>query len=141
MLAKFSVKKPFTVLVAVILVIVLGVVSFTHMTPDLFPNIELPYAIVVTTYPGASPEEVEEGVTKPMEQSMSTLNGIKTVGSTSSENASVVTLEFESGTDMNYALVNIREKIDAISGTFDDMVGTPLYSRLTPTYFPPFPRL
>ncbi|NLC78767.1 MAG: efflux RND transporter permease subunit [Ruminococcaceae bacterium] len=136
MLAKFSVKKPFTVLVAVILVIVLGVVAFTHMTPDLFPNIELPYAIVVTTYPGASPEEVEEGVTKPMEQSMSTLNGIKTVGSTSSENASVVTLEFESGTDMNYALVNIREKIDAISGTFDDMVGTPFILQINPDILP-----
>lgn len=136
MLAKFSVKKPFTVLVAVILVIVLGVVSFTHMTPDLFPNIELPYAIVVTTYPGASPEEVEKGVTKPMEQSISTLNGIKTVGSTSSENASVVTLEFESGTDMNYALVNIREKIDAISGTFDDMVGTPFILQINPDILP-----
>lgn len=136
MLAKFSVKKPFTVLVAVILIIVLGVVSFTHMTPDLFPSIELPYAIVVTTYPGASPEEVEKGVSKPMEQAMATLGGIKTVNSTSSENVSMVSLEFESGTDMNYAIVDIREKIDAISAAFDDMVGTPYILQINPDILP-----
>lgn len=136
MLAKFSVKKPFTVLVAVILILVLGVVSFTHMTPDLFPSIELPYAIVVTTYPGASPEEVEKGVSKPMEQAMATLGGIKTVSSTSSENVSMVSLEFESGTDMNYAIVDIREKIDAISAAFDDMVGTPYILQINPDILP-----
>ena len=65
MLGKFSVKKPYTVLVAVILIIVLGVVSFTRMSTDLLPNISLPYVIVMTTYPGASPEEVEKAVSEP----------------------------------------------------------------------------
>ena len=65
MLAKFSVKKPYTILVAVVLVIVLGVVSFLNMTPNLMPNMELPYVMVMTTYAGATPEEVEEQVTKP----------------------------------------------------------------------------
>ncbi len=136
MLAKFSVKKPFTVLVAVVLIIVLGVVSFIHMTPDLFPSIELPYAIVVTTYPGASPIEVEKGVSKPMEQAMSTITGIKTVSSTSSENVSMVSLEFESGTDMNFAIVDMREKINAISGGFDDLVGTPYILQINPDILP-----
>ena len=76
MLAKFSVKKPFTVLVAVILILVFGVVSFTKMKPDLFPSINMPYAIVMTTYPGASPEEVEEELTKPLEKQLATLDHI-----------------------------------------------------------------
>ena len=61
-MSKFSVKKPLTVLVAVIVVLVLGFVSYTKMTPDLLPNIDLPYALVITTYPGATPEKVEEEV-------------------------------------------------------------------------------
>lgn len=76
MLGKFSVKKPYTVLVAVVLVIVLGVVSFTKMTTDLLPSISLPYVIVMTPYPGASPETVEMVVTKPVEASMATVSNI-----------------------------------------------------------------
>ena len=76
MLSKFSVKKPYTVLVGVVMVIVLGIVSFTKMTTDLFPNITLPYVIVMTTYPGASPETVEMVVTKPVESSMATVSNI-----------------------------------------------------------------
>lgn len=67
-MSKFSVKKPMSVFVAVILVVVLGVVSFIKMTPDLMPNIDMPYVIVITTYPGATPEEVEETISKPMEK-------------------------------------------------------------------------
>ena len=79
MLAKFSVKKPLTVLVAVILVLILGFVSFTSMTPDLLPNMDFHMAVLMTTYPGASPEEVEATLTKPLEQSMATLENISTV--------------------------------------------------------------
>ena len=78
----FSVKKPFTVLVAVIAVLVLGVVSYLNMTPDLLPNMDFPYVMIMTTYPGASPEKVEQQVTKPLEQSMSTLEHIVEVSST-----------------------------------------------------------
>ena len=85
-LVRFSVKKPMTVLVAVVLVIILGVVAFSGMTTDLLPNINLPYVIVLTTYPGASPETVEEQITRPLEQSMATLEGISSVSSTSAEN-------------------------------------------------------
>ncbi len=81
MISKFSVKKPYTVIVAVVLVIILGVVSFTKMSTDLLPSMDLPYAIVMTTYPGASPETVEQTVTKPIEQSMATVSNIKNVSS------------------------------------------------------------
>ena len=93
MLARFSVKKPYTVVVAIVLVVVLGIVSLTRMTADLLPSMNLPYAIVMTTYPGASPQEVEEGVTKPIESAMATTSNIKHISSTSSENYSMVVLE------------------------------------------------
>ena len=86
MFSKFSVKKPYTVLVGVIMVIVLGVVSFMKMSTDLLPNINLPYVIVMTTYPGASPETVEMVVTKPVESAMATVSNIDDIMSVSSEN-------------------------------------------------------
>ena len=81
---KFSVKKPLTIFVAVIAVLVLGVVAYFKMTPDLLPNMDFPYVVIVTAYPGATPEKVEAEISKPMEQSMSTLEHIKEVTSTSS---------------------------------------------------------
>lgn len=92
---KYSVRKPFTVLVAVIIVLVIGLVSLTGMKTDLLPDMSMPYMIVITTYPGASPEKVEESVTKPMEQALGTINGVEHVTSTSAENYSMVMLEFE----------------------------------------------
>ena len=78
-MAKFSVKKPYTVLVGVVLAIVLGVVSFMKMTTDLLPNISLPYVLIMTTYVGASPETVETVVTQPIEASMATVSNIESV--------------------------------------------------------------
>ena len=98
MLSKFSVKRPLTVIVGVILTFILGIVSFTGMTTDLLPSIDLPYVAVITTYPGASPEKVELTVTKPIEQALSTTANIKNVNSVSSENSSMILLEFEQGT-------------------------------------------
>lgn len=136
MLAKFSVKKPFTVLVIVILIIVFGAVSFTKMTPDLFPSINMPYAMVMTTDTGASPEEVESEVTKPLEQQMATLNHIKNVTSKSSENYSLVMLEFSDDVNMDAISVDIREKIDLISGNWDETVGTPVVMKMNPDMMP-----
>ena len=92
-MSEFSVKKPFTVVVAVIMVLVLGFISFSHMTPNLMPNIDFPYVIVTTAYPGASPEKVETAVTKPLEQALSTTTGMKQITSTSAENYSMVLME------------------------------------------------
>ena len=80
---KFSVKKPLTVFVTVLAILVLGVVAYLKMTPDLLPNMNFPYVIIMTTDPGASPETVEADITKPIEQTMATLNDIKTVTSSS----------------------------------------------------------
>ena len=136
MISKFSVKKPYTVIVAVVLVIILGVVSFTKMSTDLLPSMDLPYAIVMTTYPGASPETVEQTVTKPIEQSMATVSNIKNVSSMSSENASVVILEFGESTNMDSVTLEMRENLDQIKGYWDDSVGNPIIMKLNPDMMP-----
>ena len=133
---KFSVKKPLTVFVAVIAVLVLGVVAYLKMTPDLLPNMDFPYVVIVTTYPGASPEKVEESVSKPMEQSMSTLEHIKTVSSTSSENVSMLVLEFEEAVNMDTIGVDIQQQIATLSAGWDSMVGTPYVLKINPSMLP-----
>ena len=133
---KFSVKKPLTIFVAVIAVLVLGVVAYFKMTPDLLPNMDFPYVIVVTTYPGATPAKVEEEVSKPLEQAMSTLEHIKEVSSTSSENVSMVTLEFEESVNMDTIGVDIQQKIVTLSGGWDDMVGAPYVLKINPSMLP-----
>jgi len=136
MISKFSVKKPYTVLVGVILVIVLGVVSFTRMTTDLLPNISLPYVLVMTTYPGASPETVETVVTQPVEASMATVSNIESISSISSENYSMVILEFAQSTDMNAVSLEIRESLDQIKSYWDDSVGNPIIIKMNPDMLP-----
>ena len=133
---KFSVKKPLTVFVAVIAILVLGVVAYFKMTPDLLPNMDFPYVIVMTTYPGATPEKVEEEVSKPLEQAMSTLEHIKEVSSTSSENVSMVVLEFEEAVNMDTIGVDIQQQIVTLSGVWDDMVGTPYVLKINPSMLP-----
>ncbi len=136
MISKFSVKKPYTVLVGVVLAIVLGVVSFTRMTADLLPNISLPYVIVMTTYPGASPETVEMVVTQPVEASMATVSNIEGISSVSSENYSMVILEFAQTADMNAVSLEIRESLDQIKSYWDDSVGNPIIMKLNPNMLP-----
>ena len=136
MLSKFSVKKPYTVIVGIILVIALGVISFQNMTTDLLPSMDLPYAIVYTTYTGATPEKVEGEVTRPLEAAFSTLTDVKNVSSTSSENLSLVVLEFESGADMNTAMIEISSDVEQVSGSWDDSVGTPVVMKLNPDMLP-----
>lgn len=136
MLSKLSVKKPYTVVVAVVLVIILGVVSFTNMTVDLLPSMNLPYALVITSYPGASPEEVEMTVTKPIEQRMATVSNIKNVSSSSRENASTVILEFEQTANMDSATIEMRESLDQMKGYWPDTIGNPMIIKLNPTMMP-----
>ncbi len=132
----FSVKKPLTVFVAVLAIIVLGVVAYIKMTPDLLPNMDFPYAIIVTAYPGASPESVEQEVTGPVEQSMATLEHIKEVTSTSSNSVSMVVLEFEEGVNMDTIAVDIQQKITALSGQWSDTVATPYVMKINPSMLP-----
>ena len=136
MISKFSVRKPYTVLVGVVLAIVLGVVSFTRMTADLLPSISLPYVIVMTTYIGASPETVETVVTQPVEAAMATVSNIESISSTSSENYSMVVLEFAQTADMNAVSLEIRESLDQIKSYWDDSVGNPIIMKLNPDMLP-----
>ena len=135
-MSKFSVKKPMTIFVAVILVVVLGAVSFMKMTPDLMPNIDMPYVIVITTYPGATPEEVEETISKPMEKSLSTLENIETVQSISNANYSMVVLEFNKKVNMDTVSVDILQNVNLISYSWDDTVGSPTIMKINPSMIP-----
>ncbi len=135
-MSKFSVKKPLTIFVAVLAVIILGVVAFTRMTPDLLPNMDFPYVMIMTTYPGQSPEIVEAEITRPMEQSMATLEHIKELTSTSQENYSLLVLEFEESVNMDTVGVDIQQEISALQGTWDEAVGTPYVLKINPSVLP-----
>ena len=130
MLSKFSVRRPFTILVAVIVILVFGVISYMKMTPDLFPNINTPFVVVMTTYPGASPEEVETEVTDPMEQQLATLSNLKNITSVSAANSSIISIEFSDEVDMGSISVDIRNKIDQIEGVLPEMAATPLVMKI-----------
>ena len=132
MLSKFSVKKPYTVIVGVILVIVLGCISFANMSTDLLPNMDLPYVAVYTTYMGATPEQVESDITRPMEASFATLAGINGITSTSAENLSIIIMEFESGVDMNGVMIELSSQIDMLRGSWSDSVGAPVVMQINP---------
>lgn len=133
---KFSVKKPLTVFVAVLAILVLGVVAYLKMIPDLMPNMDFPYVILVTTDPGASPETVEADITKPLEQSMATLDRIKNVTSSSMDSVSMVVLEFEDGVNMDTVSVDIQQKINQLKGSWSDTVGDPYVLKMNPSMLP-----
>ncbi|WP_350344061.1 efflux RND transporter permease subunit [Proteinivorax tanatarense] len=136
MLSLFSVRKPHTIVVAVIIIAILGWVSFTNMTTELMPNINLPFTVITTSYAGASPEEVESVLTRPMEQSMATLSNISEISSVSQENFSLIILEFEESANMDTAMIEIRENLDMISATMPDEVGSSTIMRLNPDMMP-----
>ncbi len=133
---RFSVKRPYTVVVGIIIVIILGFVSFTKLSTDLLPSMNLPYAIVMTTYQGASPEQVETVVTGPIESSMATVSNIKHISSTSSENYSLVILEFNTDANMDSVTIEMRENLDLIGSYWPDEVGTPIIMKLNPDMMP-----
>ena len=133
---KYSVKKPFTVVVAVIIVIILGAVAYTQTGIDLLPEMELPYVVVMTTYPGASPEEVESTVTRPLEEALATLSGMENISSVSAENYSMIMLQFASSTNMDSAMIEISSYIDLARADFPDLVGAPSMLRINPSMLP-----
>lgn len=135
-MSKYCVKKPYTVVVAVVMVIVLGVISFLNMVTDLLPAIELPYVVVVTTMPGASPEQVESQVTAPLEAGLGTVNGVTSVTSTSAENVSTVVLEFDDGSNMDSAMVNLSTAVDQVRGALPDTAGNPMLLQISPDMLP-----
>lgn len=122
-MTKYCVKKPFTIFVAVIAVMVIGVVSLMRMKTDLLPDMSLPYLMIITTDPGASPEKVESEVTSPMEQALGTVTGVENITSVSAENYSMITLEFVENTNMDSAMVKVTAQLNQLN--LPETCGTP----------------
>lgn len=112
-LTRVSILRPVTITMVVMAIIVLGLVSLSKLPVDLYPKIEFPFVSVVATYPGTSPQEMETLVTKPLEDAVSTISGVKNVTSSSQEGFCSVGIEFEIGTDLDTATNDVREKADA----------------------------
>ncbi|SER43658.1 efflux RND transporter permease subunit [Lachnobacterium bovis] len=136
MLSKLSVKKPYTVLVSVLLVIVIGVVSLSKMTMDLLPNMSFPYVIIITTSVGSSPKEVETNITAPIEASMATTSNIKTITSRSSNSYSMVMLEYEQSTNMDSTIIEIQQQIEQLKSKWDDKTSSPIIMQVDPDMLP-----
>ena len=132
----FSVKKPLTVFVVALAILILGVVAYVKMTPDLFPNMDYPYVIVVTSDPGASPESVEAEITKPLEKTLATLDQLKSITSSSQNSVSMIMMEFESGVNMDSLGVDIQQKVSTLQGQWDDTVSSPYILKMNPSMIP-----
>ena len=122
---KFSVKKPFTVLVAVIMVLMLGFVSISNMQTNLLPDVNTPFLMVVTVYPGASPERVESEVSDVMQNALGTVAGVENITATSAENYSLLLMQFSDDTDMNSAMVKVSNKVDQTTASLPSSCLTP----------------
>jgi len=132
-IAKFAVKRPVTVLMGVITILILGIVSIMDLSIDLLPNMNIPVAVVSTTYPNVGPEEVEKLITKPLEQAIETTPNIKTVTSTTVEGNSIIIAQFNDSTDMDFAALDMREKVDMVKGFLPDGAGEPMVLKIDPS--------
>ncbi|HNR05049.1 MAG TPA: efflux RND transporter permease subunit [Bacillota bacterium] len=131
-----SIRRPVAILMCVLMVLVLGGVSFSRLPIDLMPEMDFPISIVLTSYSGVGPQEIENIITRNIESAVATVNNIKTIQSQSSEGQSIVIAEFNSGTDMNFATLQMREKIDMVKGMLPDGVEAPMIIKMDPGMIP-----
>jgi len=136
MLSNFSIKRPITILMVVLGILVLGAVSLTGLNIDLMPSLSMPVAVVVTEYPGAGPAEVETMVTKPVEQAVATAGGVESMQSMSSMGQSIVIAQFGWNTDMDFAALDLREKVDLIKGYLPADAQDPMVLQMDPNILP-----
>ncbi|MGN1008906.1 MAG: efflux RND transporter permease subunit, partial [Butyricicoccus sp.] len=129
-IADFCIKHKVMTILAFIMIVVFGIGSFSTLPLALMPEMELPMAIVMTVYAGAGPEEIENLVTEPIEEACASLEGLDELQSTSKENMSIVMVKFNYGTDMDQALIDMREKVDQIKGTLPDDANDPTVIKL-----------
>lgn len=129
-LSKLSVKRPIAVIMVTFIVIIMGIVSFSRLAVDLFPNIEFPISVVVTSFDGAGPKEIEKMVAKPIEESLSTLEGLEKLNTYAMNGTALTVLEFDFGTDMDMKAIDIRENIDRIKGYLPDDADDPMVMKL-----------
>lgn len=135
-LSKLSVNRPVTIIMVVLIVLMIGAVSLQKLTIDLFPELNLPYAAVITDYPGAGPQEIENLVTRPIEEVLGTVNNVKQIDSYSMVGTSIVGVELEWGTDIDFATLQMREKIDLIKAYLPGDVNTPMVVKMDPKMMP-----
>ena len=136
MLTKLSVKKPYTVIVAVVIVMILGVVSFFGIRTDLLPDVDYPYAVVITDYADASPEEVESTVTKPIEKALAAVGKVKGIRSVSTQGRSIVTVEFDSSANMDSVVAEMREVFEPLRSEWGSGVSSPAIRKINPDTMP-----
>ena len=135
-LSKLSVNRPVTIMMLTLIVIILGGVSLSKLSIDLLPNIEVPVAVVTASYEGVGPQEIESMITKPLEEAVATVGNIDRISSISSEGNSVVVAEFNYGTDMDFATLEMREKVDLIKGFLPEEASDPMVMRIDPNMMP-----
>ena len=131
-----SIKRPVGVIMIILAILALGFISFRNLSVDLFPDIDLPIAVVATSYEGAAPQEVEELVTKPIESSVSTIEGIDTIQAQSQPGSSLVVMMFSMDTNLDNALLNVRESVDSVSGFLPEGANSPSVLRFDPAQMP-----
>ena len=131
-LANLSIKRPIFITCLIFLMLVLGYLSFKKMPVDLFPNVEFPIVLVTIPYPGAGPAEVETLISKPVEEEISTLPGIKHLSSTSQEGFAIITAEFNLETDIKYAEQKIKDKISSVKSKLPKDIKEPTIKALNP---------
>ena len=131
-----SIKRPVGVIMFVVVAIVLGFISLIDLKVELFPKMDLPIAVVATSYSGAAPQEVEQLITRPIESAVGTVEGMDTIQSVSSPGASLVIMMFDFGRDIDDALIDVREKVDQISGMLPEGANDPMVMRLDPNATP-----
>ena len=125
-LARFALRNPITILMAVLGAIILGMISFSKLPVDMFPEITYPSITVGTFYPGANPQDMERTVTYPVEKAVSTVNGVKYVSSISRQGASLVTIYFNWGTNLDSAQSDVLQAVNLIHGDLPKDVGYPI---------------
>lgn len=135
-LPRFAVKRPVTILMIVLIILLLGTVSLSRLGLDLFPDMELPYAVVITSYDGAGPEEIETLVTRPIEEALASVDNVQEVMSVSREGLSMVQAGFTWGTDMDYASLDIREQVGFMEAMLPSDAGDPMVFQFDPAMMP-----
>ena len=120
----------------VLIVVLIGIISLTELPIDLFPEIEVPVAVVATNYSGTGPQEMENLITKPLEGAIATVGNIENISSISSEGSSIVIAQFGFGVDMDLATLEMREKVDLVKGFLPDQSGEPLVIKIDPNALP-----
>ncbi|MGF7184607.1 HAE1 family hydrophobic/amphiphilic exporter-1 [Desulfitispora alkaliphila] len=135
-LSRLAVDRPVATAMFFLIVVLLGTVSMSRLALDLYPDLELPVAAVVTDYEGAGPVEVEQLVTRPMEEMLGSVENVDSINSQTSAGNSMIMVMFNWGTDMDTASLNMRERLDMLSGFLPDDAGSPMVFQMDPTLMP-----